>query len=159
MKKVLIVYETLHGSSEKCAMMLKDRINYDTTISRLKDNENINLSGYDVIIIGGSIHMGVLHTRVKEFVEKNFDLLLKKSHGLYLCCMEQGDTARLQFENAYPEKLRKSSIVNGLFGGEFNFKKMNLFEKTFTKKVAKVNASISMINISEIDKFAKEINR
>ena len=159
MKKVLIVYETLHGSSEKCAFMLKDQINHETRVARLKDNEDIDISGYDILVIGGSIHMGVLHTRVKNFVEKNFELLMQKPHGLFLCCIEQGDTARFQFENAYPEKLRKSSIVNGLFGGEFNFKKMNLFDRTFTKKVAKVNSSISKINLEEIQKFAREISR
>jgi len=159
MKKVLIVYETLHGSSEKCALMLKDQINHETTVVRLKESEEIDLSAYDIIVVGGSIHMGVLHTRVRNFLEKNYEQLMQKPHGLFLCCMEQGDTARLQFENAYPEKLRKSAIANGLFGGEFNFKKMNLFEKAFTKKVAKVKASVSKINLDEIRKFALEISR
>ncbi len=159
MKKVLIVYETLHGTSEKCAFMLKKLINHETRVVRLKQNEDIDISGYDIFVIGGSIHMGVLHTRVRNFIEKNIDLLMEKPHGLFLCCMEQGDTAWLQFENAYPEKLRKSSIVNGLFGGEFNFRKMNLFERGFTNKVAKVNNSLSRINLYEIQKFAREINR
>ena len=157
MKKVLIVYETLHGSAEKCAIMLRDQINQDTEVIRLRENQKIDPSVYDLIIVGGSIHMGVLHTRVRNFVQGNLDLLLSKPHGLYLCCMEQGENARLQFENAYPEELRSSSIANGLFGGEFNFKKMNIFERTFTRKVAKVNTTISRLEINEINNFADKI--
>lgn len=158
MKKVLIIYETLHGSAEKCAMLLKEQLNQETEVVRLRDNQNLDLSGYDIIIVGGSIHMGVLHTRVRNFIQGNLSLLLEKSHGLYLCCMEQGDNARQQFENAYPEKLRSSSIANGLFGGEFNFRKMNIFEKTFTRKVAKVKDSISRLDINAIDSFVKKID-
>jgi menaquinone-dependent protoporphyrinogen oxidase len=158
MKKALIVYETLHGSSEKCALILKEQLRMETELVRLRENENIDLSAYDIIIFGGSIHMGVLHTRMRNFVKKNFDMLINKPHGFFLCCMEQGDAAKFQFENAYPEKLRLNSIANGLFGGEFIFKKMNAFERIFTRKVAKVSTSISRINFDEINKFVIKIN-
>ncbi|MDY6801220.1 MAG: hypothetical protein SVU94_08360 [Bacteroidota bacterium] len=42
--------------------------------------------------------------------------------------MEEGEKAREQFKNAYPESLR-SKAIDGHFGGEFNFDKMNFFEK------------------------------
>ena len=157
--KTLILYETLHGSSATCAKLLGERIDYKVDIVRLADNENIDTSQFDIVIIGGSIHMGVIHTRVKNFVQKNIDLLLKKPHGLFLVCMENGEVAKSQFENAFPENLRISSLTNGLFGGELLFKKMNLFQRGFTKKVTKVKESISRINMNEIDRFAEEINR
>ena len=156
--KTLILYETLHGSSATCARLLGERIDHTVDILRLADNENIDISLFDIIIIGGSIHMGEIHTRVKNFVQRNLDLLLKKPHGLFLVCMENGDVAKSQFENAYPEELRISSLTNGLFGGELLFKKMNLFQRGFTKKVTKVKDSISRINMKEIDRFAKDIN-
>jgi menaquinone-dependent protoporphyrinogen oxidase len=159
MKNALIVYETLHGSSEKCAMMLKEQLKCKTELVRLIENENINPFGYDIIILGGSIHMGVIHTRMNNFVKKNFDILMNKPHGLFICCMEQGDIAKLQFENAYPEELRMNSTANGLFGGEFIFNKMNLFERTFTRKVAKVSTSISRIDFDEINNFVEKINK
>jgi menaquinone-dependent protoporphyrinogen oxidase len=158
MKKVLIAYETLHGSSQKCAMMLKEKLKHETELIRLKENENIDLSEYDILIVGGSIHMGVIHTRIKNFVKKNFDQIMEKPHGLFLCCMEEGDAARIQFENAFPEKLRSTSIANGLFGGEFIFRKMNLFQRTFTRRIARVSTSISRINFNEINKFVEKIN-
>jgi menaquinone-dependent protoporphyrinogen oxidase len=157
--KTLIVYETLHGSAERCAGLLKEKINHETEMVRLRDNENLDISNYDNIIVGGSIHMGVIHTRVRDFVNRNLEALIEKPHGLYLCCMEQGETAKAQFNNAYPEELRRSSVINGLFGGEFLVKKMNLFERNFTKKVAKVNSTMSRINLGEIDKFARRISQ
>jgi menaquinone-dependent protoporphyrinogen oxidase len=155
--KTLIIYETLHGASEKCAEILKDKISHETAIMRLKHHDKINLDDYEIIIVGGSIHMGVIHTRVKEYIDKNLRTLISKPHGLFLCCMEQGENARIQFENAYPEELRKTAHAVGLFGGEFNFKKMNLFERKFTRKVAKIKTSVSHLRLEEIDKFAEKI--
>jgi menaquinone-dependent protoporphyrinogen oxidase len=155
--KVLIVYETLHGTTEKCAKILKEKLKHSTDILSLKLNENIDLDEYDLIIIGGSIHMGVIHTRIRQFIDSNLGILVRKPHGLYLCCMEQGENARLQFDHAYPEELRQSAIVNGLFGGEFNFKKMNVFEKKFTRTVSRHHNSVSMLNLDEINQFADKI--
>ena len=157
--KTLILYETVHGSAEKCALLLKEKINRKSTVVRLQENENIDISGFDMIILGGSIHNGVIHTRVQEFIEKNFPVLLQKPHGLFLVCMETGETAVQEFNNAFPEKLRKSAIASGIFGGELIFKKMNTFERFVTSKIAKVTKSVSRINFEEIDKFAEAVTR
>lgn len=155
--KTLIIYETIHGSSEKCAKLLKEKIGHETEIMRLKQNDKVELDNYDIIIIGGSIHMGVIHSGIKKFVENNLGKLINKPHGLFLCCMEKGENAKAQFEDAYPEKLRSSAQACGLFGGEFNFRKMNLFERRFTRKVTKIKSSVSHLRLEEIDKFAEKI--
>ncbi len=157
--KTLIVYETLHGSSEKCSKILKEKLTHSADLHRLKENENIAIDEYDIIIIGGSIHMGVIHTRVKNFVEMNFRKILNKPHGLFICCMEQGENAMTQFDNAFPQKLRESALANGIFGGELILKKMNLFEKNLIKKITRLKHPLSNINLEEINKFAEKINK
>jgi len=157
--KALIVYESLHGTTEKCANILKDKLDCETSLLRLGKKEDIDLGTFDLIIIGGSIHMGIIHSRVKKFIQKNMQVLIDKPHGLYLCCMESGETAKTQFENAFPPELRKSSVAEGLFGGEFIFERMNLFQRMVTKKVAGINKSVSKINFDEIDRFVSRIRK
>jgi menaquinone-dependent protoporphyrinogen oxidase len=155
--KSIIIYESLHGSTEKCAKILSAYIEEDLEIRRLKDNENISIEQYDIVIVGGSIHHGVIQLKIEEFIKKNHDLLLKKRLGLYLCCMEEGSVARQQFEKAYPADLRKSAIATGLFGGEFNLKNMSFFEKKLTRKLTGVTSSVSKINEAEILVFAEKM--
>ncbi len=152
--KTIIIFESLHGSTEKCAHKLKELINGEIAIARLQENENVSIDDYDRVVIGGSIHMGVIQTRIEDFIKNNHSQLAEKKLGLYLCCMENGDTAQLQFNKAYPEELRKNALAIGLFGGEFNLGKMSLFEKKFTRKATGIKNSVSRINEEEIRKFA-----
>jgi len=152
--KTLIIYESLHGSSEKCATRLKELIGGEIQLARLSENDKISLNPFENVIIGGSIHMGVIQSRVQNFVMKHQNLLLEKQLGLFLCCMEEGETARQQFAKAYPAGLRDHAVASGLFGGEFNFKKMNFFERKITKKITGVKNSVSKIDDNEIVKFA-----
>jgi menaquinone-dependent protoporphyrinogen oxidase len=157
--KSVIIYESLHGSTEKCVKILACQIRGELEIKRLKGNEDIRISDYDLVILGGSIHHGVIQSRIERFILKNHDQLIKKNLGLFLCCMEEDDTARLQFEKAYPYDLRRKAVAAGLFGGEFNLKKMSIFEKKLTRKLTGITESVSKIKDNEIKKFAEKINQ
>lgn len=155
--KTLIIYATKHGSSEKAANMLKEKLKGEVVIHNITKNKSPEISNFDAIIIGGSIHAGLIQKKIKLFCQSNFDYLQKAHLGLYLCCMHK-EEAQMQFENAYSEELRNKAIANGLFGGEFLFEKMNWFEKSIVKKVAGVNVSISKIDEEAINRFAEKFN-
>ncbi len=156
--KAIIVYDSLHGSTEKCARQLRELINGDVQTVSLQKNHELNLNDFDTVIIGGSIHMGVIQTRVENFIAKNQAQLLEKQIGLYLCCMEEGDTAQQQFNKAYPGILRNKAKALGLFGGEFNLRKMSFFEKKLTRKLTGITSSVSKINEEAIRSFAEKFS-
>jgi menaquinone-dependent protoporphyrinogen oxidase len=156
--KTLIVYTTSHGCTEKCAQMLQQHLNAsDTTLINLKKSHLENLDPYEIILIGGSIHAGRIQKKIKSFCQQNLDLLKSKKVGLFLCCMEEGDKAQQQFQTAYPAELISHAAVTSIFGGEFNFEKMNFIEKFMIKKIAKIDKSISKINEATIEEFIKKL--
>ena len=114
----------------------------------------MDISVYDAIIIGGSIHAGKVQKGIQRFCKKYREILLKMKLGLYLCHMEQGETARRQLDEAYPEELKAHASAVGLFGGEFDFKKMNFLERKIVKKIAGIEDSVSRINGDAIREFA-----
>jgi menaquinone-dependent protoporphyrinogen oxidase len=154
--KTLIIYESTHGSTEKCANRLKTLFNHPTDLVSLKVNPDPHLEGYDSVIIGGSIHGGQMQSGVTKFITENSDSLTTKKLGLYLCCMEEGEVAIAQFRNAYPESLRMKAIVHGLFGGELNFNKMNRTQKLIAEKVTGIRMSVSKINDKKVVEFARK---
>ena len=155
--KIAIIYSTKHGCADKCAHTLANEIETNTALINLESSTDANLSEFDTIILGGSIHAGMINKRVKKFIEKNYDKLLDKKLGLFLCCLFDGEKALEQFQDAFPESLRNKAVAQGLVGGELDFDKMNFFEKAIVKKVANMESSMSNINYANIKDFAEKI--
>ncbi|MGD2086504.1 MAG: flavodoxin domain-containing protein [Candidatus Aminicenantes bacterium] len=154
----LIVYVTSHGCTEKAAQMLAEQLKDDVNLVNLKKRSRPELSSYDTIIIGGSIHAGRIQGRVKRFCQAHLDTLKQKRLGLFLCCMEEGDTAQKQFDEAFPAQLRTHAAVTGLFGGEFNFDRMNFIQRAIIKKIAGTTENVSKIKKDNIHQFAATLS-
>lgn len=151
----LIVYATHHGCTEQAAQLLKHKLKDRVQVLNLKKDTLPDLADFDRLIIGGSIHAGMIQSSVKKFYNKHMNELLQKPLGLFLCCMYEDALAQKQFEEAYPEVLRKHALAQGLFGGAFDFGKMNFFEKKIVEKVAGVKKNTSTFSEEAIDNFVK----
>jgi menaquinone-dependent protoporphyrinogen oxidase len=150
----LIAFATSHGCTENAAHMLERQLDDEVTLVNLKKRSRPDFSSFDTIIIGGSIHAGQIQGKVKRFCRQNLDTLKQKRLGLFLCCMEEGDTAQKQFDEAFPAELRNHAAVTGLFGGAFNFDKMNFLQRAIVKKAAGITESVSKIKEDNIQRFA-----
>ena len=154
--KTLIVYASKHGTTEYIAKMLQQEITNTVDVVNLKKEKHVDLAPYDRIIVGGSIHAGMLQKKVRKFCEDNSVELLKKQIGLYQCCMHEKE-AEAQFETNYPEILRKHSCSTKIMGGEFRFEQMNFIEKAMVKKIAGVEESQSRIHEEKINEMVREL--
>ena len=150
----VIVYMSRHGTTEKVANMIKEAYNNEpVTLINLKKTRNPDISKCDLVIIGGSIHVGKIQKKVTRFCRKNEKLLLTKNIGLYLCCMFKGDEAQKEFENAYPEKLRKHAVASALMGYELYFEKMNPVTRKVMKKLTGESQNVYNIDIESFNRF------
>ncbi|WP_144549815.1 flavodoxin domain-containing protein [Bacillus sp. X1(2014)] len=157
--KCLIVFCSSHGTTEKAVRFLSESLKGEVqTIDLKREKVKFDLRNFDTIIIGGSIHAGNIQRKIKHFITHNYDTLLEKEVGLFLCCMHGGETAIEQFNHAFPQELRKNSAAMGLFGGEFLLSEMNFIEKQIVKKVS--GATIDQLNLDyeAIKEFALKIN-
>ncbi len=137
--------------------MICNLIPGEVSLVNLESDEIPQLDDFQTIILGGSIRIGSIQKRMKKFCEKNLEELLKKKIGLYICCMFEGDTATGQLNGAYPEVLRDHATATGLFGGELEFGKMNVFEKMIIKQVANISVDVSKFNEAAVKKFCEKI--
>ena len=156
--KTLILYATRHGCAEKCAAKLAAALQGEVKTENLKTAGAIGLSDFETVVIGGSIHAGKVQKGVKGFCAKNLKVLKGKRLGLFLCCMEEGPKAEEQFAGAFPDDLVRAATAKGLFGGEFDFDRMNWLEKAIIKKISKIDTSVSKIKEQAILDFAAALN-
>ena len=148
-----------HGCTAQAVAELSEKIGGDTTAINLKTDPVPLLAHYDHIIIGGSIHAGQIQKRIKEFCIRNLDILLKREVGLFICCMYEGEVATKQLYDAYPPELINHAKATAVFGGGFDFEKMNFIEKMVVKKVAKVKSSVSNLDHNAINRFATSMDK
>jgi len=156
--KTAIVYVSKHGTTEKTAQKIQEGLGKSTTqLFDLKKSSSLDLSQFDQIIIGGSIHAGMIQNRIKDFCNKNSVHLLEKRLGLFISCFYEGEIAQTQLEKAFPEILRKHAISCKVMGGEMLLEQMNFFEKLIVKKVAGVTQTDSKIKHENIEAFINEM--
>jgi menaquinone-dependent protoporphyrinogen oxidase len=155
--RTAIVYASNHGTTESVARKIQQGLGEDKVqLFNLKKNKKFDLSGFDQVILGGSIHAGSVQKRIQKFTDSRRQELLEKRLGLYLCCMDE-DRAREQFDNAYPEILRSHAVSKKIMGGEFRFERMNFIEKAMIKKISGVDQSVSKINEEKIREMISEM--
>jgi menaquinone-dependent protoporphyrinogen oxidase len=158
MVTTLIVYASNHGFVRDCVDRLAARLDGRVMSVDLKKDSDPDPGNYDNVIVGGSIHAGHIQKSVRHFLEHRAGLLKSKKLGLFLCCMEEGEKADKEFKDSYPDDLIAHASATGLFGGEFDFAKMNFLEKAMVKKAAGVTASVTKIREDDIEKFAQKMD-
>jgi len=157
--KTLIIYATSHGCTEKAVKELSQKLSGEITALDLKQIKSPSLFEFDRIIIGGSIHAGLIQKRIRNFCSANLEQLKSKEIGLFICCMYEAEIAREEIKNAFPEELHQMAKTEAIFGGEYNFDKMNFVEKLLVKKIAKVSESVSNLDHDSIDRFANKMEK
>jgi len=158
MKRTVIIYASNHGTTRKVAEKIAQNLKKnDVTLHNIGKDEKIDLSPFNQIIIGGSIHAGMIQRRLQTFIRKNMAILLEKPLGLFLCCMHE-EEAQNQFNKAFPELLRHHAKSQQWVGGEFLFDNMNFIEKFMVKKIAGIKDSTSKLDEDKIDAFAEEMD-
>ncbi len=157
--KTAIIYASSHGTTEKVAKQIQLGLGGESTrLIDLKATKTVDLSLFDTLIIGGSIHAGQMQGRVKSFCKKNMADLLKKRVGLFMVGMNESQFEN-EFNNAFPELLRKHAFTSKCVGGEFLFEKMNFFERLIVKKVSGTSQNVSKIDDSKIAELIYEIKK
>ena len=134
--KILIAAASKTGTALKCAELLAEKLN-GAEVADLTQKQP-DISGYDIVIIGGSIRAGMLHKKATEFIQKNAELLKDKKHAFYICCGSP-ENAKDVFQKNFPAQLLENSIAAECFGGELDISKMKGMDKFITKMV--MNAS------------------
>ena len=161
--KTAIIFKTKHGTTEKVAYMLAKRLTEsgdEVRVIDLAKTKQPHLGSFELVIIGGSIHVGRIQREIKNYAEKNSDMLKTKKLGLYICCMEtDGSKREAEFESAFPDELKKHAIAKSIMGGEFLLEKMNFIERLVVKKLARTRESVHDIDMNAVEKFLLDIKR
>jgi menaquinone-dependent protoporphyrinogen oxidase len=156
--KVAIIYTSKHGTTEKIACSIAEKLKekYEVELFSLTKNPNPDISGFDLVILGSPIYAGQASGKMKSFCKANESVLLQKKTALFVCGMNAEQQEKELIE-AYPKILHDNAIAAAFLGGAFIFEKMNFFERAIIKKIAKTTISIEKIDWEAIENFVVKI--
>ena len=156
--RTLIAYSTTLGCTEQCASKLKEDLGEGVDMYRISRRRKINFDLYSTVIIGGSIHEGMIQRAVRKFCEDKLKELLKVEVGLFICCVDPGENEDELLKTVYPGELLNHALAKSYFGGELNFKKMNLMQKIMTRKKERLEV-MPEIDFDSILAFAQRLQQ
>jgi len=87
--KVLILYGSTEGQTKKIAHFLKEELQksaYGVTLADATDKPPLP-EGFDLVLIGASVHMHKYQTAVLHYVKKHCDVLNKTRSGFFSVSM------------------------------------------------------------------------
>jgi menaquinone-dependent protoporphyrinogen oxidase len=145
--KTLIYYATKHGTAEKCARLLAQKLDGQIDLVKAGDGDSVDLDTYDRVIIGGSIYVGKIQKEITEFCQKYLSKLTQKKLGLFICSMMKQDE-RKQISLNFPKELLDAANTTENFGAEIKYGELGFMERTITKMVFKL---LSKENPSLVD--------
>ena len=147
--KTIIIYSSTYGYAKECTKKLAEQLKGETFLVNVSTDTIPSIDKFDNVIIGGSIYMGQIQKKLKEYCASNVDLLKNKRLGLFICC-GLPENFEQNTKNAFPEELLKKAIVIEFFGGELRIEKMNLVHKILTGVMKKAAAKEGKESIKQM---------
>ena len=130
--KVLVIYATKGGVSKQAAEMLCERLTNKAEVSLFDINDNPPApDDFDVAVIGGSIRMGKLNSKLKKYIKENCETLSSMHCGAFICCglLKDFDDYKIM---QLPKNLNCSLGIE-CFGGQLKPDKLKGFDKFVVK--------------------------
>lgn len=143
MKKVLLIYGTRYGATreitEKIAETLKSS-GLEVRLVNSAEEKVPPLKGYEGVLIGTGIKMGMWTKKIKKVVKQNADALNHRDFklGLYVCCglAAEKDKIPEAIDTYIVKKLEKLGLTPDLydaFGGTYDLREDSNIGKVMRK--------------------------
>lgn len=127
--KVLILFDTKHGFTEKCARYINDMLP-DSSIFEL--GEEFDILEFDKILLGTYIYIGEISDNASDFLKQYKSKLLDRELGIFCSALDKNDYLNALQKSIDPEIFYHAKIV--LPGGRVKLEELNFFEKRKLKK-------------------------
>lgn len=160
--KTLIIYASKTGTAKKCAALLVANLGVENCDLCSIYEDIPEISGYDCLIIGSYVRMGVLDKKISSFLSKKREKLLEMPLGIFLCgCFE--DKVHEAIIKNFSEDFLEHALCVDYFGGELHQESYKGIEKFFVKMIINTSEKDSSFKIETkihpeaISAFAKEL--
>lgn len=145
-RSILVCYATGEGQTAKVAAHVADTLRatgHDPTVFDLDDApRDLDVSSYDGVLLGASIHLGKHQDAMVQFARENHERLATMPSGFFEVCISAAsdDPERQAEARRYVDEFREATgwtpDVVGVFGGAFRFTQYGFLKRRLMKRIA-----------------------
>ncbi len=150
--KTLIAYGTKYGTTRKAAEKIAEKIPEAVDMVNLKEEKINDVCSYDVILIGASVYGGNIQREVRSFFDQHKEDLVARPYGLFIAAGNDLEVKR-NYRVYVGKTIYDHAEIREYIGFSYDFSKMNFFEKTIIKKVAKVKENTENLDGEGINRI------
>ncbi|WP_255150539.1 flavodoxin domain-containing protein [Halorarius halobius] len=145
MSRILLVYATGEGQTEKVATRLADRLRgagHEVTVSHVSETDAAAVEAADGVLLAASIHMGKPQDAVVAFASEHRDLLAARPSGYVEVCLSAAvdDPERQADAHRYVDEFRERTGWDpdavGVFGGAVRYSQYGFLKRRLMKRIA-----------------------
>jgi menaquinone-dependent protoporphyrinogen oxidase len=144
MTKTLIVYGTVEGHTDKVAASIAaplQEAGHEVVVRRIGDAPQTP-EGFDVVVVGSSVHLGKHHADVVAWARDNAALLSQRPSAFFEVCLsaaaddEQRLTEARTYVDAFMEQTGWHPDLVGIFGGALLYTRYGFVKKRMLRSIA-----------------------
>jgi menaquinone-dependent protoporphyrinogen IX oxidase len=157
-KKWAVLYGTWCGTARDAGVWISEGMGGIADVFDIR--ENMDLKGFDHIVIGSAIRMGKVHPQLEQYIGKNKEWLAAKIQGLYAVCGNMGNpVGQKQIEQFIDNHLAQLLGVSGISARVFNGRITKILMEEETRKMMEKMApeDYDKLKRSECMEFGKKI--
>lgn len=158
MAKILILYTTKYGYTERTANRLKAELGQDVRLVNLMKEQAPALDGCDTVILGGSVYYGKVQKQLTAYISRNLEELKHKKLGLFISAgLPDEEKKRQELLAAFPAPLREQAVCADILGDEIAFAKLSWLDKLITRTVMGSKTGHSHPEDAKVHRFAQAL--
>ncbi len=139
--KTLVVYYSSKGYMEEVARDVQSELGSSAGLLNLKSRSKADLGEYDGVIICSAFHAGMLSGKVRRYVKRNSQSLLKKKLAFVLGGLDTEGYGAL-FEKNIPEDIRNHASLTIHTGGRYLPEQHSRLVRSLMEKINKDSGEI-----------------
>lgn len=155
--RVLVVYDSRHGFTEKCVGLLSGDLPPGTELWPLRDRPGVpDWGAYDVVVVGGPVYFGRWSPRLVAFLNNHSRALLARALplGAFVVSLSPRAAALNYLAQGCPSALKPALGQVSCFGGGITWKELAWWERWLLKKTQRIETDASNLSLPEIQALA-----
>ena len=168
--RTLVIYSSIDGQTLKIVKRITALMEGESTLVNVDEQQEIDFSQYDKVLIGASIRYGKLRRNVLEFIDKHKIQLELLPNAFFLVCLtarkpEKADPAN----NVYMAKFERLSqwqpCLKGVFAGALLYSRYNWWQTLIIQLIMKITGGstdkdkdIKLTDWSKVERFSQDFS-
>ena len=171
MKKNLIVYSTTDGHTKSICSYIKFKLQEknDTKLVSINELGQLNLTSFDMIIIGASIRYGKHRPELYQFINKNKKIINNKKNAFFTVNaiarkIEKNHPETNPYMIKFLELSKWQPLYLAVFAGKINYPKYNFLDKFLIRVImwmtngpTNTSCAHDFTNCDDIDQFCAQL--